>query len=249
MNANQPGGQHHAHRRLPAVRAARAVRHRRTKGARVRGVRRASRDGGRQRRGRAPRSPPDPGRGNATDPPALASRGILSETVLASECRRHTPGGRRPSTLRKCPAELGRLVAFFTIGHLSVPAFANASPPGRRTSSSCRAAFGLGLLAAIFAFGHISGGHFNPAVTIAMVLDKRTTPMDAVGYILSQIIGAIAAGLIVTVAVSQQAVKSGITAPGAGITDAGAVIIETWPRRSSSPSSSPRPSARRRSRP
>jgi aquaporin Z len=60
-----------------------------------------------------------------------------------------------------------------------------------------------------------------------MVLDKRTTPMDAVGYILSQIIGAIAAALIVAVAVSQQAVTNGITAPGAGITDAGAVIIET----------------------
>ena len=86
--------------------------------------------------------------------------------------------------------------------------------------------FGLGLMAAIFAFGHISGGHFNPAVTIAMVLDKRTTPMDAVGYILSQIIGAVFAAIIVAVAVSQQAVTDGITAPGEGITDIGAVIIE-----------------------
>ena len=30
-----------------------------------------------------------------------------------------------------------------------------------------------------------------------MVLDKRTTPIDAVGYILSQIIGAIAAAVVV----------------------------------------------------
>ena len=76
-------------------------------------------------------------------------------------------------------------------------------------------AFGFGLLAAIFAFGHISGGHFNPAVTVAMVLDKRTTPMDAVGYILSQIIGAVAAALVVAVAVEPgRPSTAGITAPG-----------------------------------
>ena len=76
--------------------------------------------------------------------------------------------------------------------------------------------FGFGLLAAIFAFGHISGGHFNPAVTVAMVLDKRTTPIDAVGYIAAQVIGALAAGALVMFAVSQAAVKAGITAPGTG---------------------------------
>ena len=75
--------------------------------------------------------------------------------------------------------------------------------------------FGLGLLAAIFAVGHISGGHFNPAVTVAMVLDRRTPAADAVGYIIAQIIGAIAAGCVVLLTVSQDAVKAGITAPGA----------------------------------
>jgi hypothetical protein len=88
-------------------------------------------------------------------------------------------------------------------------------------------AFGFGLLAAIFAFGHISGGHFNPAVTVAMVLDRRTTPIDAVGYVVSQIIGAIAAGALVLVAVSQDAVRAGVTKPGGGVSDVGALIIET----------------------
>ena len=87
--------------------------------------------------------------------------------------------------------------------------------------------FGLGLLAAIFAFGHISGGHFNPAVTVAMVLDKRTPALEGVGYIVAQIIGAIAAAVVVMLTVSQQAVAAGITKPGAGITDISALILET----------------------
>ena len=60
-----------------------------------------------------------------------------------------------------------------------------------------------------------------------MVLDKRTTAMDAVGYILAQIIGAIAAAAVVLVTVSQAAVTAGITKPGTGITDVGALILET----------------------
>jgi aquaporin Z len=127
---------------------------------------------------------------------------------------------------RKYSAELVGSFIFFVIGYFSVAAFANASAPGAPNLLVVPWSFGLGLLAAIFAFGHISGGHFNPAVTIAMVLDKRTTPIDAVGYILSQIIGAIFAALVVAVAVSQQAVTNGITAPGQGISDVGALIIE-----------------------
>jgi aquaporin Z len=123
-------------------------------------------------------------------------------------------------------AELIGSLLFFTIGYASVAAIGAASPPPPSNLLVVPFSFGFGLLAAIFAFGHISGGHFNPAVTIAMVLDKRTTPQDAVGYIIAQIIGAIAAGVIVLVTVSQQAVTNGITHPGTGITDTGALILE-----------------------
>jgi glycerol uptake facilitator-like aquaporin len=33
-------------------------------------------------------------------------------------------------------------------------------------------AFGTGAMIAIYTIGHISGAHLNPAVTLAMVLDK-----------------------------------------------------------------------------
>ncbi len=123
-------------------------------------------------------------------------------------------------------AELLGSFLFFTIGYASVAAFAVASAPTPNLLV-VPFSFGFGLLAAIFAFGHVSGGHFNPAVTVAMILDKRTTPADAVGYIIAQIIGAIAAGAVVLIAVSQEAVKAGITKPGTGITDIGALILET----------------------
>jgi aquaporin Z len=127
--------------------------------------------------------------------------------------------------VKKVIAELLGTFLFFTIGYLSVAAF-NASSVPVPGLLVVPFSFGFGLLAAIFAFGHISGGHFNPAVTVAMVLDKRTTPIDAVGYIVAQIVGALAAGVLVMVAVSQAAVKAGTTNPGTGISDIGALIIE-----------------------
>lgn len=88
-------------------------------------------------------------------------------------------------------------------------------------------AFGLGLLAAIYAFGHLSGGHFNPAVTVAMVIDGRTTVADAVGYIVAQVIGAIGAAGLVLVLWDQAAVAGTITRPGSGFGDVQALVFET----------------------
>jgi aquaporin Z len=66
--------------------------------------------------------------------------------------------------------------------------------------------FGLGLLAAIHAVGHVSGGHFNPAVTLAMWLDKRTSGSDVIGYLIAQFVGAIIASSVVLAVSSQDAV-------------------------------------------
>ena len=124
---------------------------------------------------------------------------------------------------RKVLAELVGTFLFMSIGYLSVAASGVAGTPNLLVVPF---SFGLGLLAAIFAVGHISGGHFNPAVTVAMIVDKRTTPVDGAGYILAQVIGAIGAAAVVLVALNQAAVTAGITAPGEGVTDIGALIIE-----------------------
>ena len=45
----------------------------------------------------------------------------------------------------------------------------------------------------IYAFGHVSGAHINPAVTIPMIITKKIGLVDGIGYIIFQLIGAVAA--------------------------------------------------------
>ena len=47
----------------------------------------------------------------------------------------------------------------------------------------------------VYAFGHISGAHINPAVTIPMMITKKISVQDGIGYIIFQLIGAIVAAL------------------------------------------------------
>ena len=60
--------------------------------------------------------------------------------------------------------------------------------------------FGLALLAGIWAVGHVTGAHFNPAVTLAALLDKRISMSDAIGYWIAQFAGATVGSLIVLLA-------------------------------------------------
>jgi aquaporin Z len=54
-------------------------------------------------------------------------------------------------------------------------------------------AFGLTVLTMAYAVGHISGGHFNPAVSLGLWAGGKFEAKDLVGYIIAQLIGAIAA--------------------------------------------------------
>lgn len=54
-------------------------------------------------------------------------------------------------------------------------------------------AFGLTVLTMAFAVGHISGGHFNPAVTLGLVVGGRLPAGDLLPYWVAQVLGAIAA--------------------------------------------------------
>jgi aquaporin Z len=75
-------------------------------------------------------------------------------------------------------------------------------------------AFGLALLAGLYAFGEISGGHYNPAVSLAMFLDGRLTGAELVRYWGAQFAGGIVASLVLLIATSRLAVKATATVPG-----------------------------------
>jgi len=62
-------------------------------------------------------------------------------------------------------------------------------------------AFGISVMAMVYAIGPISGCHINPAITIAMLTAGKISGKDTAGYIIAQVIGAIAGtGLLLVVA-------------------------------------------------
>nr|MWN21748.1 glycerol transporter [Leuconostoc lactis] len=56
---------------------------------------------------------------------------------------------------------------------------------------------GLALTGGIYAFAQISGAHFNPAVSLAMAIQKRLSWLEFVGYVIAQLLGALVASLAV----------------------------------------------------
>lgn len=58
-------------------------------------------------------------------------------------------------------------------------------------------AFGLALTAVVYLIGGISGGHVNPAVTISLALAGKFPWSKVLGYIVSQVVGAILGALII----------------------------------------------------
>jgi len=54
------------------------------------------------------------------------------------------------------------------------------------------------LMVMIYAGGHISGAHYNPAVTLAVLIRGRISTGEAIGYMIVQIIGGAIGALVVT---------------------------------------------------
>ena len=102
--------------------------------------------------------------------------------------------------LTKCSAEfLGTF--WLTFGGCGSAVLAAAFPQLGIGFTGVALAFGLTVLTGAYAFGPISGGHFNPAVSVGLALGGRFQARELPGYIVSQVLGAVAAaGLLYLIA-------------------------------------------------
>ena len=82
---------------------------------------------------------------------------------------------------------IGTFFLVFTVGMVVIDPGAGALAP---------LAIGSALMIMVYAGGHVSGGHYNPAVTLAVWLRGRCPSADVPGYWISQIIGAFAASAL-----------------------------------------------------
>jgi MIP family channel proteins len=87
---------------------------------------------------------------------------------------------------------------------------------------------GFLLFALIAALGGVSGGHFNPAVTLAATFLRRIDPVDAVVYILAQLSGGVLGALLAKGLLLDEgrATDYGATSVSPLVTDFGGMIVE-----------------------
>jgi aquaporin Z len=81
---------------------------------------------------------------------------------------------------------IGTLFLVFTVGMCVIkPDVGNFAP----------LAIGSALMVMVYAGGHISGGHYNPAVTLAVFIRGKCPASDVPGYMVSQVVGAVIAAV------------------------------------------------------
>ncbi|WP_028546976.1 MIP/aquaporin family protein [Paenibacillus taiwanensis] len=95
-------------------------------------------------------------------------------------------------------------------------------------------AFGLSIVAMAYVIGPVSGCHINPAVSLAMLLTRKCSGGDFIGYVIAQLLGAVSASGILYAIISSTGTttvtnlgQNGFgTGYGIGITVGIAVMVE-----------------------
>ena len=95
----------------------------------------------------------------------------------------------KPPLMNKLLTEfIGTFFLVLTVGCTVIPGAAGVIAP---------LAIGAALMIMVYAGGHVSGGHYNPAVTLAVWIRGRCETKDAIPYMIVQVVGAVVAALAV----------------------------------------------------
>ena len=84
-------------------------------------------------------------------------------------------------------------------------------------------AIGASLMIMVYAGGHISGAHYNPAVTLGLLIRKKIGASEAAGYMVAQVIAGAVAALTAQFLVGS---SFGAPSPGDGFSSGQAVLNE-----------------------
>lgn len=96
-------------------------------------------------------------------------------------------------------------------------------------------AFGLSIVAMAYVIGNVSGCHINPAVSFAMLLSKKMSMKDFIGYVVAQVLGAFAGAGILYAFINMSSLDVATAGLGAngfgalssvGINMWGAILVE-----------------------
>ena len=83
-------------------------------------------------------------------------------------------------------------------------------------------AIGAALMVMVYMGGHVSGGHYNPAVSLAVALRGKLDTRDIAPYMAMQVLGAVAAAAVVYVVVG----RTFAPAPGPAVSAGSALLVE-----------------------
>ena len=127
-------------------------------------------------------------------------------------------------------ALIAEFIGTFTLIFIGVGAISSDQITGGKLGlTGIALAHGLAIGVMASATGAVSGGHLNPAVTIALWSAKKINAINAFGYVIAQCLGAIAAACLIKQCVPADALAAvgmGTPALGANITVQMGLITE-----------------------
>lgn len=107
---------------------------------------------------------------------------------------------------------LSELIGTFVLVLIGVGSISASTAHGSPASLLAIAlGFGFAVAVMVAATGHISGAHINPAVTLGVLVAGKIKLPDAIAYVISQLIGATVAAMVLRSLLGPGAAAAGVT--------------------------------------